>query len=121
MSFQSKILLCPKYLIIELKYDNDNENINNNYIKIDFEERLNITNFTKLENDKNAMNIYYNINGIITKVKNIFEVKYIAYCKNNDNNNWYRFDDEEIKLIIGNIKNEIDNFEIPLILFYQIE
>ena len=121
MSFQSKILLCPKYLIIELKYDNDNENINNNYIKIDFEERLNITNFTKLENDKNAMNIYYNINGIITKVKNIFEVKYIAYYKNNDNNNWYRFDDEEIKLIIGNIKNDINNFEIPLILFYQIE
>ena len=66
---------------------------------------------------------FYSINGFITKVQNNlnnFDFKYVAYCKNPDNNNWYRFDDEDIKLIGNNIQNEIINYEIPLILFYKI-
>ena len=118
MSFQSKILSCPEYLIIMLKYDNEN---NNNYIKVNFEESLNITNFTKLENyNEYYLDINYNINSIITKVSKNFEAKYITYYKNDDNYNWYRFDNEDIKLIDGNIQNGIDNHEIPLILLYKI-
>ena len=118
MSIRTRILLCPEYLIIMLKYNN---NEINNYIKVSFEENLDITNFTKLENDNKYDNkIFYNINGIITKVNNNYDAKYIAYYKNNDNDNWYRFDDEDIRLSNNNIKNEIGNHEIPLILFYKI-
>ena len=118
---RTRISLCPEYLIIMLNYGNENNNYN--FIKVNFEEILDMTNFTKFENEtKNDKNIY-NINGIITKVKNNynnFNFKYIAYCKNPDNGNWYRFNDEEIKNIGNNIQNQIFNCEIPLILFYKL-
>ena len=119
LSHRTRILLCPEILIIMLNYDNE---YNNNDIKVNFEEKLNITNFTVFEKEK-KYDKFYSINGFITKVQNNlnnFDFKYVAYCKNPDNNNWYRFDDEDIKLIGNNIQNEIINYEIPLILFYKI-
>ena len=121
LSHRTKIFLCPDILILMLNYGY--KNYNYNYIKVNFEEILDISNFTKLENENKIDKNIYHINGIITQVKNNinnYDFKYIAYCKNPDDNNWYRFDDEDIKPIGNNIQNEIVDYEIPLILFYKI-
>ena len=121
LSHRTKIFLCPDILIVMLNYGY--KNYNYNYIKVNFEEILDISNFTKLENENKIDKNIYHINGIITQVKNNinnYDFKYIAYCKNPDDNNWYRFDDEDIKPIGNNIQNEIVDYEIPLILFYKI-
>jgi hypothetical protein len=112
MSGKSKILICPKILIVMLKYGN-------NYVKINFEETLDITIFTKLENENNVDMKKYNLSGVITMMGNNFENKYIAYCKNDFDENWYRYHDEDIKLIY-NVRNEIIGHEMPLILFYKM-
>ena len=105
----SKIFLCPKILIIMLKYEN------NDYIKINYEEVLDITNFTKFENEQNVKSQKYNLYGVISL---IYDNKYVASCKNFGDNKWYRFDDENIEKNIGNLNNDVINYGIPLILFY---
>ena len=113
-SNQSKIFLCPKILIIMLNYGYENDNL-----KVNFEETLDLTVFTKFENENNVEQKNYILSGIITKVRNNFENNYIAYCQNDIDDNWYRYDDEDIKLIY-NVRNEIINDEMPLILFYKM-
>ena len=113
-SNQSKIFLCPKILIIMLNYGYGNNNL-----KVNFEESLDLTVFTKFENENNVEQKNYILSGIITKVRNNFENNYIAYCQNDIDDNWYRYDDEDIKLIY-NVRNEIINNEMPLILFYKM-
>ena len=107
-----KFSICPKILIIMLNYAN-----NSNYINSNLEEQLDITNFTKLENEKFIDKQIYNLYGVISKINNNFEIKYVALCKNYIDNNWYKFDDENIQ-IVEDINNAI-NYGIPLILFYS--
>ena len=54
LSHRTRILLCPEILIIMLNYDNE---YNNNDIKVNFEEKLNITNFTVFEKEKKKKNM----------------------------------------------------------------
>ena len=105
--------IFPKVLIILLNYDN-------NYIKVNFEEDLDLTPFTKLENEDKTEKEIYSLYSVITKVQN-YQEKYVAYCKNKEDNNWYRFDDEDINYIgnIDDIRNIYINQEFPLILFYK--
>ena len=113
VNHKHKIFLCPKILMIFL---NDSNFVNN--IKFNLEEKLNITNLTKFDNDNNNKEQIYKLYGIIIKIKNNLETKYISFCKNSTNNNWYSFDDENTK-IIKNINEDINNYGIPLILFYS--
>ena len=78
---------------------------------------MDITNFTKCENDKFIDKQIYNLYGVISKINNNFEIKYVASCKNYIDNNWYRFDNENIQ-IVEDINNVI-NYGVPLILFYS--
>ena len=107
-----KFSICPKILIIMLNYTNEPNFINSN-----LEEQLDITNFTKCENDKSIDKQIYNLYGVISKINNNFEIKYVALCKNYIDNNWYRFDNENIQ-IVEDINNVI-NYGVPLILFYS--
>ena len=107
-----KFSICPKVLIIMLNYTNEPNFINSN-----LEEQLDITNFTKCENDKFIDKQIYNLYGVISKINNNFEIKYVASCKNYIDNNWYKFDDENIQ-IVEDINNAI-NYGITLILFYS--
>ena len=107
-----KFSICPKILIIMLNYINEPNFINSN-----LEEQLDITNFTKCENDKFIDKQIYNLYGVISKINNNFEIKYVASCKNYIDNNWYRFDNENIQ-IVEDINNVI-NYGVPLILFYS--
>ena len=108
VSHISRFFLCPKILVIMLKYSKNNDNI-----KVNFEKELNITNFTKLENEDKKEDQIYNLVGVISKINN----KIISSSKCKDDNNWYRFDDIDIKQI-SNFENDVINYGIPLILFY---
>jgi len=108
VSHISRFFLCPKILVIMLKYCKNNDNI-----KVNFEKELNITNFTKLENEGKKEDQIYNLVGVVSKINN----KIISSSKCKDDNNWYRFDDIDIKQIY-NFENEVINYGIPLILFY---
>ena len=108
VSHISRFFLCPKILVIMLKYCKNNDNI-----KVNFEKELNITNFTKLENEGKKEDQIYNLVGVVSKINN----KIISSSKCKDDNNWYRFDDIDIKQI-SNFDNEVINYGIPLILFY---
>ena len=109
---KEKILVCPKILIIMLKYANENYCIN-----LNVEEKLDITTFSKFENENNVENQIYNLYGVISKINNNFENKYVATYKNHLNGNWYRFDEENI-LNLKDINN-VAYSGIPLILFYS--
>ena len=108
VSHISRFFLCPKILVIMLKYCENNDNI-----KVNFEKELNITNFTILENKGIKEDQIYNLVGVVSKINN----KIISSSKCKDDNNWYRFDDIDIKQI-SNFDNEVINYGIPLILFY---
>ena len=86
-------------------------------IKKNLEEKLDLTSFTKLDNENNVKNQKYNLYGVITKIRENCKNKYVASCKNSEDDNWYRFDDENIH-IVENI-NHVVNYGIPLILFYS--
>lgn len=112
-----RIKTCPKVLILIFQR-NDNDNI-----KLKFEEKFDITNYTNFnksffpEEIKNE-NIIYKLYGIITKVKN--ENHYVAFCNNYDENIWYKYDDNKEIKQMNNFK-EIVDYEIPLILFYILK
>ena len=91
----------------------------NEYIKLNFKEQINLANYTKWEEDNNNKNkLIYNLYGVITLVKDNSGDKYIYLCKNKENNNWYRIDDENI-YYINDVKNDVFNYGKPLILFYN--
>ena len=107
--------LFSKIIIIMFCYD-ENEN---QVMKLNFKKQIDLANYTKLpENDNNKNKLIYNLYGIITLVKDNSEDKYLALCKNKENNNWYRFDDENI-YYINDVENDIINYGKPLILFYN--
>ena len=107
-----KFSICPKILLVMLNYEDEP-----NYIDSNLEEKLDITNFTKIGLENNIQNQIYNLYGIISKIGNNYKNKYIASCRNNAGGNWYRFDDENIQ-IVENINNAV-NHEIPIMLFYS--
>ena len=107
--------LFSKIIIIMFCYD-ENEN---QVMKLNFKKQIDLANYTKLpENDNNKNKLIYNLYGIITLVKDNSGDKYLALCKNKENHNWYRFDDENI-YYINDVENDIINYGKPLILFYN--
>ena len=104
----SKIFFCPKILIIMLNYENDYDD----YIKIKYEEVLDITNFTKFENEQNVKSQKYNLYGVISLIKNNYENKCITSCENFWNDSWCRFDNENIENI-NDLKNDVVDYGIP--------
>lgn len=106
-----RIKTCPKILILILERS-DEENI-----KILFEEKFDVgiyTSFFKKDNQK----IIYKLYSIITKIKN--ENHFVAFCLNYNEQKWYKYDDDKDIVQINNFQ-EIVNYGIPLILFYNIE
>ena len=93
--------------------DNGREEFNS--IKLDFNEVIDISQFV-LAKDKPQ--ITYSLYGVITFIENNYQnSNFVASCKNIDSK-WYRFDDTMITPI-NNFQNEVIDFGIPYILFYQ--
>jgi ubiquitin C-terminal hydrolase len=104
-SKEIKIMNTPKSLIINF-YRKDNIEGN---IKIVPEEYLDLKKY--LSNSKSFF--FYELKGIICKDE---RGNYIAYCKNSDNCEWYKYNDENVtKVYISEVKGA----RLPYVLFYN--
>ena len=97
---------------IIIMFDRGSNNQNN--IKIDFDE---IIQFDKTQTELSFEKVYTLV-GVISEIKNNGQSKYISYIKNkdNNNNNWILYDNEN-ETIINNF-NEIKNYGNIIALFY---
>ena len=104
-SKEIKIMNTPKSLIINF---DRKDNIEGN-IKIVPEEYLDLKKY--LSNSKSFF--FYELKGIICKDE---RGNYIAYCKNSDNCEWYKYNDENVtKVYISEVKGA----RLPNVLFYN--
>ena len=112
----------PPFFIFILRL-NDREDLiekmKSNDIKIKIDEEINLDRYVK-KDQKQESNLNYKLNGAIffdTKK----ELGYIAYCKNNIDENWYKFEKDTINRVksyeVLNISNE--GILLPVILFYN--
>ena len=107
--FNSKIYSSPDILILVIERGKEN-------IYLDIKENIDITEFV-LKKDKPKL--IYELYGVITQLEfNNSNSQFIASCKNPIDNKWYRFNNENIKLI-ENIKDDICEFKFTYILFYE--
>ena len=110
--FTTKMFTSPNILILILNRGKDNIYD----IKLDFTEILDITDFV-LEKEKPR--ILYKLYGVITHIgPSGPNAHFVASCKSPVNNIWYRYDDSSVNQIT-NVQQDIINFPIPYILFYQ--
>ena len=102
---------APIILIIILNRKN-----NNSYnIKIEFNEKIELTSFIHFKQNK----VIYELYGVVTHLgKSGDEGHFIASCKNLIDNNWYKYNDSDI-LKINNFQKEVLDFGKPYILFFQ--
>ena len=85
---QSKLVKGPKTLIIN--FNHENRDLENG-IKIIFEEYLNLRKYIFNQDSP----YYYELTGVIC---NDSENHFIAFCKNYNDCNWYKYNDNEVKL-----------------------
>ena len=109
VNYLTKYIICPKILIIMLSYPK-------NYTRIIYEEKLDLTNLTKLQNENIIQQTVYDLYGIISRDK--INKTFYARIKLKENNSWYRFSDDNIEPINNYKDKQLDN-EISLILFYN--
>ena len=114
MFFLSKIYFSPNTFIFLLNRGSMDQNL----MKIRFliEEKINLKNYIEIQNAPSL----YQLNGIVSiDLKNN---KYVSFCMSPVDQNWYLYDDEEIKLIdinqVLHFHNNSGNY-IPCILKYQ--
>ena len=109
--YTSYIYSSPNVLILIL-----NRGKNNIYkIKLDFAETIDISPFVINKNISQVYNLY----GVITHLgESGPNAHFVASCKSPIDGNWYRYNDAIVSPIT-NIQNEVFNFGIPYILFYQ--
>ena len=105
----SKLIYAPQTLIINLNRGRELEyNVN-----IVFDEYLNIREYIFANNSP----YYYELTGVICHFEsNNEEGHFIAYCKNSNNCEWYKFNDQFV-----NKCNfyEVQNANLPNVLFYN--
>ena len=110
--YTSKIFVSPIILVIIL-----NRGRGNIYdVKLNFSEEIDITQFVL---EKDCPQLIYNLYGVITHIgQSGPNAHFVASCKSPIDNQWYRYNDSIVNPIT-NINNEIINFGVPYILFYQ--
>ena len=108
-NFISDYFINPNFLILIL--DRGNENLNED-IKVKFEEKLTLKSKSSEDN--------YNLYAVITQIGKDRQNIVASYKRNKDNkdNNWYRYNNQDEKLI-NNIQKEVIDFEHPLLLLYK--
>jgi hypothetical protein len=112
LNILSRILVGPNILIIIL----ENEN-NNPYIKLDIKLRIDLTNFI-IKKDKDNPKMIYDLYGIFSYFENDNLSPYMACCLNQNDNHWYKFNNENINQI-NDIQKEFIESGTPSILFYK--
>jgi len=106
---QNKIVFSPKTLIINLNRGKGLEfNVN-----IIYEEYLNLKKYIYFENSP----YYYELIGVICHLGfNDEGGHFIAYCKNSENCEWYKYNDQFVTKCYF---NEVKNAKLPYVLFYS--
>ena len=112
--YTSRIFSSPKILVLIL-----NRGKNNIYnVKLNFEEKINITQFV-LQRD--TPQLIYSLYGVITHHgQSGPSAHFMAACKSPIDNKWYRYNDAFVTPI-NNVKKDVIDFGTPYILFYQKE
>ena len=81
-------------------------------IKIYFEENLNLSNYIEYKNT----GCNYKLIELITYIKeNHKSGKYIAYCKDPINSEWYKYNDE----IVNKVNFQAINSVVPYLILYE--
>ena len=84
-------------------------------VKLEFYEKIDITQFVLVKNTPQIFNLY----GVITHIgESGPNAHFVASCKSPIDNKWYRYNDAFVNPI-ENILNDVINFGTPYILFYQ--
>ena len=104
-SKEIKILNTPKTLIINFDRKDNIEGYN----KIVPEEYLDIKKY--ISNSKSYF--FYEFKGIICKDE---KGNFIAYCKNSDNCEWYKYNNESVNQVCY---SEVKGARLPYVLFYN--
>ena len=101
----------PEILIIIL---NRGKGIEFN-IKINFEEYLDLSNYIEYKNT----GCKYKLIGVITHIgESSMSGHFIAYCRDPIKDDWYKYNDAIVNKV-ENFQNEVTNFAMPYLLFYQ--
>ena len=84
-------------------------------VKINFGETLNLNNYIEFV----STGVNYRLIGVITYIGGSdMNGNYIAYCNDPKNYLWYKYDDEKVTQV-NNFQNEIINYGMLYVLFYQ--
>ena len=110
--YGNNIFSSPNVLILIL--NRGKGNIYN--VKIDFQERIDITRFIL---QKDIPSMIYNLYGVITHIgESGPSAHFIASCKSPVDNKWYKYNDAIVSPI-SNVQKEVIEFGTPYILFYR--
>ena len=85
-------------------------------VKINFWEELNLQNYI----EHNETGYYYKLIGVITHLgESSMSGHFIAYCRDPiSNNKWHKYNDAIVNEV-NDFENEVINFAMPYLLFYQ--
>ena len=109
--FQTFLFTVPNILIIILNRGKGRIN----EIKLEFNENLNLINYVQ----KKETGYMYNLIGVVTYIgQGGPNAHFIAFCRSLINNRWYKYNDNSVTEIV-NFQQEIIDFGIPYILYYQ--
>lgn len=107
---------APNFLIFIIKrFSSDNQK-NKSPVSFPIKD-LNIKEFLASQVDT-----FYNLRGIVVHIGSVSGGHYYAYCKDFQNEQWYKFNDDKISFtgnIINNIANQTEETGNPYILFYE--
>ena len=104
----NQLLYMPQTLIINFEFRKDIQN----KVNVLYEEYLNLKNYLMIINDSPY---YYELIGVICYLNSNEEVNYyVAYCKNSQDCQWYKYNDKEV---IKSSFREI--YGQPCILFFS--
>ena len=104
----------PEVLIIILNRGKGNEF----KVKINFYLDIDLSNYIEMKDEKN-MGWQYELFGVITHIgESGMGGHFIAYCKDFWTNQWLKYNDAIVSYV-NNFKNEVIDFAMPYLLFYQ--
>ena len=84
-------------------------------VKLEFYESLNLQNYIQMQDS----GTYYNLIGVVTHMGLSGATgHFVATCKSPIDNMWYKYNDDLVSLVY-NFKEEIIDYAMPYILFYQ--
>ena len=109
--YTSKIYSSPNVLVLIL--NRGKNNIFN--VKLNFNEIIDITEFSTVKGGK----LIYNLYGVITHYgESGPSAHFLAFCKSPIDNRWYRYNDAVVTEV-KDLKKDVIDFGNPYILFYK--